>query len=633
MITKLTKQNTIKELKALELFSGVILSIYVFLYMDSSFCSHSESPSDSIAFIAISIIVYLLSYRLIGLFETDGNDANKHEQKIDSIVFARSSDGILITDENNRIVTANQSFLDLIGYSINELEGQSPRIFSSGKHEPKFFRLMWESINATEEWIGTLINKNKSGEMIRSKLSIGIIRNKKGEISNFVSFYSFDTVNESVQSEKALLMAYTDSLTGLPNRALLLDRIKQSIAAAKRNNKEFALLFMDLNRFKLVNDTMGHGVGDKLLQSVALRIKNTIRESDTAARLGGDEFVVVLNDVDKENAGRLAENLTAAIARQYAIDGIKINTQASIGIAMFPLNTENESVDKLLKNADLAMYVSKKTGKIEFYRNDYLINKKSVLALDKDIREAIQREDFYLEFQPQLNLATNRLCGVEALIRWSHSERGVVSPGIFIPVAEETNSIIHLGEWVLRKSCNTAAQWYKNGFYVPIAVNVSAPQITFDGFLSSIESSLNDSGLPPSMLEIEITEGVMINDVTTVIKIMESIRLMGVKIAIDDFGTGFSSLSYIKKMPVNKIKIDKSFVSDIDTGNIAIVESIISLGHRLGFEVIAEGVETSHQIEVLKDCQCDQIQGFNYATPLKLNELMQFFTRDKLLEQ
>jgi predicted signal transduction protein with EAL and GGDEF domain len=380
---------------------------------------------------------------------------------------------------------------------------------------------------------------------------------------------------------------------------------------------------------------MGHSVGDRLLQSVAMRIQECVREGDTVARLGGDEFIVLLREAGSSAASLVAQKLLSALATPYDLDGQVIATQASIGISVYPDHAQE--ADVLIKNADMAMYRAKEEGRnnYQFFTPEMNFRVDLLFSMEKDLRLALERGEFFLQYQPQANLANGKLCGIEALIRWQHPVKGLVSPAEFIPVAEETGQIVAIGEWVLRAACTQMAQWRKDGLHdLILAVNLSIRQLRQPTLGAFVRDTLEKSGLEAHNLELEITEGIMMGDNQSAMRFLNEMHELGVQLSIDDFGTGFSSLNYLKKLPVNKLKIDQSFIRDIDTdeGDAAIIRSIISLGHRLNLKVIAEGVETQEQLDFLRIRGCDEIQGYFYARPLAADALPEFVRNPPRLE-
>ncbi len=543
-------------------------------------------------------------------------------------IFEHSSEAILITDADMRIISINPAFTQISGYSITELRGHNPKILASGKHDSDFYRAMWKSINTTGSWTGEIWDKHKLGHLYPKWMKIMAIKDELGKVMNFISI-STDSSASREAAENIRHLAYYDVLTGLPNRTLLYDRIKQQLATAHRDNQSFALMFIDLDRFKYVNDSMGHTVGDKLLQLVASRLQESVREGDTVSRIGGDEFVILLRDTGADGSALVARALLDMLLHQpFEIDGMSIPVHASIGISLYPDN--GLDIDSLIKHADVAMYRAKEEGRngFRFFTTEMNSRINQLFSMEKDLRLALERNEFYLYFQPQMNLTSRQFCGAEALIRWKHPEKGMISPAEFIPVAEETGQIIAVGEWVLRTVCTKIATWRKQGSpqLFPIAVNLSIRQLLQPEFTQLVTSLLQEYSIQPGELELEMTESIMLNDVQYAISFLAAMRNLGVRLAIDDFGTGYSSLSYLKKMPVHKLKIDQSFVRDIQTdpNDEAIVRSIINLAHQFNFSVIAEGIETSEQQEFLSAIGCDEVQGYFYAHPLPEDEFVRF---------
>ncbi|MFZ2162095.1 MAG: EAL domain-containing protein [Sideroxyarcus sp.] len=561
------------------------------------------------------------------------HDITAHKEKesamrLSARVFESSGEAILITDANAVAVAVNHAFVEMSGYRSEEVIGKNPRFLASGRHDTEFYRAMWDDIVKHGYWQGEIWDKHKSGRVYPKWMSITAVRDTKGEVVNYVSI-ARDT-SEQTEAEKNIhFLAYYDVLTGLPNRTLLRDRLGQMIAVSHRDKQQFALLFMDLDRFKYINDSMGHSVGDRLLQAVALRIQEQVREEDTVARLGGDEFIVLLRETGANGAATVARKLLETLATPYDLDGHIISTQASIGISIFP-DLANDA-DTLIKNADMAMYCAKEEGRnnYQFFQQDMNFRVDLLFSMEKDLRLALERGEFTLHYQPQADLSTGMLCGVEALLRWRHPEKGAVSPAEFIPVAEETGQIVPIGEWVLRTACAQMVAWRKQGATdVTMAVNLSMRQLRQPLLVELVKSVLKETGLEPRFLELEITEGIMMGDNKIAMNFLSEMHELGVQLSIDDFGTGFSSLNYLKKLPVHKLKIDQSFVRDIETdeSDAAIIRSIISLGHRLNLRVIAEGVETQEQLDFLRIRGCDEMQGYFYARPMPAAEFAGFFT-------
>lgn len=550
-------------------------------------------------------------------------------------VFDNSGEGILITDAEVRIIAVNRAFTDMTDFSEAELLGQNPRIFSSGLHGPDFYRDMWEVINRSGRWQGEIWDLHKNGQAYPKLLSINAVRDEVGELTNYIAIST--DISERKNAEKSIhMLAYYDVLTSLPNRSLLHDRMEQMLAAAHRDKQKFALMFLDLDRFKYVNDSMGHAAGDRLLQTVARRLLECVREGDTVSRIGGDEFIVLLRETDGEGAARVAEKILGALAVTYDIEGVEISTCASVGISIYPDHATD--IDTLVKNADVAMYHAKGEGRnnFQFFAPEMHAHANRLFSMEKDMRLALENNEFSLHYQPQVDLISGKVCGAEALLRWNHPEKGNISPAEFIPVAEETGQIIPIGEWVLRTACAQLAEWRQQGMPTfRIAVNLSVRQLRQPNLAQMVAAVLEEMRLHPGDLELELTEGIMMGDTQPAMAFLAQMHELGVRLSIDDFGTGFSSLNYLRKLPLDKLKIDKSFVRDVETNesDAAIVRSIIGLGHRLKLRVIAEGVETQEQLDFLRVRGCDEIQGYFFSHPLPAEKFARFIQANPALDQ
>ncbi len=534
-------------------------------------------------------------------------------------VFENSIEGIIIADVQANILRVNRAFTTITGYGEKEVLGRNPRLLRSGRHDAAFFQAMWAALFEYGYWQGEIWNRRKSGEIYPQWLSMVAIRNEQGETTHYLGVFA--DLSEKKQAETRLhRLAYYDVLTNLPNRLLLEERLKQALAAASSNNLLAAVLHLDLDRFKAINDTLGHASGDKLLQAVAERLTGNVRGSDTLARFSGDEFAVLLTDVgNQENAALVARKILDALARPFVLDGHEIFITPSIGIAFYPADAANK--DDLLRNADTAMSHAKAQGGNGYRFYDAKMNAgiSQRLTLETGLRHALKRNEFLLYYQPQVDLRSGKIIGMEALLRWQHPERGLVSPAEFIPLLEETGLIVQVGEWVLRAACAQNSAWLAAGLpRMRMAVNLSAHQFRQSSLADAVCQALEDSGLAPELLELEITESIMIQDLQTTLTTLNQLHLIGIQISIDDFGTGYSSLSYLKRLPISKIKIDQSFVRDIcgDPDDAAIADAVISLGHSLKMQVIAEGVETVEQLDYLRAHGCDEFQGYYFSRPV-----------------
>lgn len=534
-------------------------------------------------------------------------------------VFENTSEGVMITDADQRIMAVNQAFTRITGYGEDEVRGREPAILRSGRHDDDYYRRMWAAIQTSGRWQGEIWNRRKDGADYPEWLNISVVRDDAGAIINYIGVFADITSIKEAQ-DKLEYTAHHDALTGLPNRVLFRDRLEQALAMSRRNGGGVAVLFVDLDRFKVINDTLGHEAGDLLLQEVARRLISCMREEDTVARMGGDEFVVIQKGVvQPEDAALLATRMLAEINRPFSLAGHEIMTSLSIGISLYP--QDGEDVSALLKNADAAMYRAKEKGRngYQYYSNEMTAAGIERLELESDLRQALQRDELRVHYQPQVDLATGRIVGAEALVRWQHASRGMIPPSVFIPMAEDSGMIGQIGEWVLNTACTDAKAWQTAGLPgLRMAVNVSGRQVGIDHMVDKVAAALKNSGLAPQFLEIEVTESVVMQDASRAISTLNALRDMGVTLAIDDFGTGYSSLSYLKRFPLNKLKIDKSFIDGMvdDPDDAAIVMAIIAMAQSLRHTVIAEGVETEAQAERLRAYGCDEMQGYLFSRPL-----------------
>ena len=542
-------------------------------------------------------------------------------------VFEHSGEAILITDSDKRILAVNPSFTRLTGYGIDEIRGKNPNILASGQTPAETYRAIWTALDETGYWQGEIVDRRKDGTLYPKWMSISVVRDVVGNISHYIA--SFTDITERKQAEAHISkLAYHDTLTGLLNRFSLNSQLEQVLAMAHRDHRALAVIFLDMDRFKAINDTLGHAVGDELLITVAKRLRENVRDSDIVARLGGDEFVVVLTEVEDATAvARLADKILHVLAQPYLIGKNALHSAASIGLAFYP--DDGEDGETLMKNADTAMYHAKSQGRnnIQFFTAEMNQITLKRLKLDHDLRMAMETKQFELHYQPQLDSRDGRIVGVEALVRWRHPRDGLISPAEFIPVAEETGLILQLGEWVLDEACRQLRTWQNDGIKdVTMAVNLSAHQLRSPVLLTQVAHALEKHGLAGSDLELEITETVAMHDPDASINQLKALRGLGVRLSIDDFGTGYSSLSYLKLLPIHTLKLDQSFVRDIETdsNDVAICTATIALAHNLGLAVVAEGVETEAQRLLLTSHQCDFMQGYLFSKPLPAAEALAF---------
>lgn len=538
-------------------------------------------------------------------------------------IFDTINEGVIVTDSANNIVSVNPAFSAITGYSAAEAIGKNPRLLHSGLMDKVFYDKMWQSIKKTGRWQGEITDRRKNGESYVEWLSISTMKDERGEFSHHIAVVS-DISERKAAEEHMVYIAQHDFLTDLPNRMMLHDRLTQAIAHAEREQRKVAVMFLDLDRFKAINDTLGHLVGDKLLQLVAGRISSVARTSDTVSRLGGDEFAIMLPYIENtDDIAMIAVKLLASIAGPYMVDGNEIEVTTSIGISVFP--EDGIDSESLIAHADAAMYQAKGSGRNNYQFFTREMNRRTLerILIKNKLIHALERNELFLLYQPQVDLQSGRIIGAEALVRWDNPLYGKVLPAQFIPIAEENGLIPPIGEWVLREACRQNQEWRKLGLMkITMAVNLSVVQFRQKNLGEIIKAILHESGLAPSGLELEITEGVVMQDAEAAILLLEDMKAMGLKLSVDDFGTGYSSLSYLKRFPIDKLKIDQSFVRDLttDTDDAVIVSTIISMAHSLKLKVIAEGVESAEQLAFLKQQGCDEIQGYYFSQPVSAEE-------------
>ena len=548
----------------------------------------------------------------------------EEELRIASVAF-QSSDGMIVTDHLGTILRVNTAFEKISGYLAEELVGKNTSIFKSVEyHDEAFYRNLWEAVSTEGKWEGSVWNRNKEGRTIPVWLSISAVKGEDGAHTHYIGIYS-NTSDPREAERKILELAYYDPLTNLPNRRLLLDRLNQARIAASRNHVYGAVLLIDIDRFKSINDTRGHDMGDQVLMAVAQSLRSNLREMDTAARLGGDEFIVLIPDLgsNAENAmhalNLIADKLHKSISEPVNLNGIIHTTTASVGITLF--SDKTQGTNELLKEADLALYQAKAAGRntVRFFNDAMHIQFTEKITMEASLKRAMDKGELSLMYQPQVD-QLGKVIGAEALLRWSPVDLEVISPDIFIPIAEEAGLIISIGEWALKGACAQLKRWSQDEGTqnLVLSVNISAKQFRKENFIEMVKSAVGTAGINPKLLKLELTESLLLEDVDAVIGTMNVLRELGIKFSMDDFGTGYSSLSYLKRLPLDELKIDKSFVLDIawDEGDRAIIRSILSLAQTLKLDVVAEGVETIEQRDYLLAEGCRFYQGYLYGKPL-----------------
>ena len=556
--------------------------------------------------------------------------------RLAATVFENTADGVLITDRNQCIITVNASFQRITGYKAAEVIGQTPALLNSGRQGPEFYQAMWRSLREHHRWQGELWNRRKSGEIYPENVAITAVLNANGDIDHYVGVFSDITFRKAAEDEIKHL-AFYDPLTQLPNRRLMVDRLTQALSSCARHHRHGALMLIDLDNFKILNDTLGHDVGDQLLVRMASRLESCVRSGDTVARLGGDEFVVILEDLDDvglaaAQAESVGQKILFELSKPYLLDLTLHEDQlsqrnhhctSSLGITLF--RDEPVTVDDLMKRADTAMYQAKAAGRnaLRFFDPDMQAAVTARAALEVDLRRAIRDQQFVLYYQAQVN-ASAHMVGAEVLLRWQHPTRGIVSPVEFIPLAEETGLILSLGHWVLEAACRQLAAWagQTHTGQLKLAVNVSARQFRRSEFVGEVLAIVEKTGANPHRLKLELTESMMVDNVEDIIEKMAILKHKGISFSLDDFGTGYSSLAYLKLLPLDQLKIDRSFVRDVltDSNDAAIARTVVALGQSLGLDVIAEGVETETQRNFLAENGCLVYQGYFYSRPVPLRE-------------
>ena len=541
-----------------------------------------------------------------------------------AVVFDCTREGVLVSDRNGLIVHVNRALVEITGYTPQEVLGQSPSMFKSGRHGPAFYQDVFDSLKNTGQWHGEIWNRRKSGEVYPQWQTIRSICDAKGQVSHYVAVFSDISAIKNSQTE-LMRLAHHDPLTDLPNRLLFTDRTEQALASAQRHKTGCALLMIDLDHFKIINDSLGHNVGDLLLKEVGERLLSVFGKGFMVARLGGDEFAVLIENCSQvAQAAALAQQILEVMKGAFLVDKHQLFISASVGISLFPNDALN--AEQLLRNADSALFKAKSAGREGYamYTEELTAHAQYRIEVASDLRRALEQHELRVFYQPVHDLSTSRLIGVEALVRWQHPQRGLVAPGEFIPIAERTGLIAEIDAWVLEQSCWQMRQWQAAGIELSfVAVNISSRLFARPELYQLVSTVLADTGLDPALLELEVTESAVMDNSEVALEQMHHLRELGLRLAIDDFGTGFSSLLRLKRMPVQKLKIDQGFVAGLpgDDDDVAIVRAVIALAQSMGMQVHAEGIEHIEQAQFLLNYNCDLGQGYWFGRPMPASEL------------
>jgi diguanylate cyclase (GGDEF)-like protein/PAS domain S-box-containing protein len=580
-----------------------------------------------------------LPYTLQGVVKSarDARIARRAETDLQlaATVFHASGEGIIITDAQQAILAVNPFFCEATGYVPEDLIGKHPDILKSGVHDALYYQHMWDSIAGTGYWRGEITNKRKDGTLFNEWISISAVKDAAGKITHFVGHYS-DIAERRMINERLHHLSQYDALTDLPNRSLLADRLEQTLKNAVRFERSAALLTIDLARFRNINEMYGHGAGDKVLIETAHRLADLVRSGDTVARSGADDFTIILASLQQDkDAIILAQRILDRITQPIDIGERQLTLTANIGIGLFP--KDGMTAEALFKASDIALDRSRQAGQgsFRFYTREMDADAAQRLRLESDLRRAFENQELCLHYQPQINLANGRICGYEALLRWTHAELGQISPAQFIPLAEEIGLINQIGAWVINLACRQNKAWVDVGFpLLPMAVNVSARQFQQSDLVAIVTHALAESGLPGAGLELEITESAFLDDIVKTVFVLDQIKTLGVLLALDDFGTGYSSLAHLSSLPFDKIKIDQSFIRDITSNpvNAAIVNATIAMGRSLNMTVLAEGVENEAQLQFLRNRQCEAMQVWLFSKALPAGEIESLMKSGNLLK-
>ena len=579
------------------------------------------------AFIS-AVLIFIARARLLSFM---GVGARLKHQRQDrerlrqaAVVFDCTREGVLVTDCRGTIVHVNRALVEITGYTAAEVLGHRPNMFKSGRHGPEFYQAVFKSLQESGDWNGEIWNRRKDGEVYPQWQTVRAITDGKGQVTHYVAVFTDISAIKKSQTELTRL-AHHDALTDLPNRLLFTDRTEQALASALRHSSGCALLMIDLDHFKIVNDSLGHNIGDLLLKRVADRLQRLFGKGFTVARLGGDEFAVLVDNCPRTaEAALAAQQVLEVMKGVFEVEKHQLFISASVGISVFPRDALN--AEQLLRNADSALYKAKKAGREGYavYTEELTTHAQYRVEVANDLRRALEQQELRVYYQPVHDLKTCQLIGVEALVRWQHPVRGLISPGEFIPIAERTGLIAEIDAWVLEQACWQMGQWQSAGVELSfVAVNISSRLFARPELFTLVSTVLADTGLDPALLELEVTESAVMDDSQAALEQMHRLRTLGLRLAIDDFGTGFSSLLRLKQLPVQKLKIDQGFVAGLpaDNDDVAIVRAVIALSQSMGLAVQAEGIEHVEQAQLLLDLTCDLGQGYWFGRPMPASEL------------
>ncbi|QPL31835.1 phosphodiesterase DibA [Pseudomonas fragi] len=614
-----------------------LLAVFWLLVTDHLLNSYFDDSAQLVRWQQINGYVFalfsavLIFFARARLFDFLGMNPGLKRQRQDqerlrqaAVVFDCTREGVLVSDSRGVIVHVNRALVEITGYPAEEVLGRRPNMFKSGRHGPEFYQAMFKTIDEHGEWHGEIWNRRKSGEVYPQWQTVRAITDDKGQVSHYVAVFSDISAIKNSQTELARLVHH-DPLTDLPNRLLFTDRTEQALASAQRHQTGCALLMIDLDHFKIINDSLGHNVGDLLLKAVAERLLRVFGKGFTVARLGGDEFAVLIDScAQASQAAGLAQQVLEIMKGPFDVDKHQLFISASVGISVFPGDALN--AEQLLRNADSALFKAKSSGREGYalYTEELTAHAQYRVEVASDLRRALEQQELRVYYQPVHELKTSRLIGVEALVRWEHPQRGLLAPGEFIPIAERTGLIAEIDAWVLEQACWQMVQWQGAGVELAfVAVNISSRLFARPELFALVSTVLADTGLDPALLELEVTESAVMDNSQVALEQMHRLRALGLRLAIDDFGTGFSSLLRLKRLPVQKLKIDQGFVAGLpgDNDDVAIVRAVIALGQSMGLQVHAEGIEQVGQAQFLLDLDCDLGQGYWFGRPMPAQDL------------